>query len=164
MKRREGAVEQPERQHRARRDLPLSPKLRWQLRLFYLIALVMLAITGYRVVRGEITPLLALLFLALGIGIGALVSRTSRLDWDAATGTIVSQIDLLGGVILALYLLFALAKGRLIGLWVADAQQVSILGLDLTAGVMVGRVVFTGGGIRALLRAADPRPSRESAR
>jgi hypothetical protein len=157
-------VEQPARQPRTRRDVPLSPRLRWQLRLFYLLALVMLAITVYRLVRGEIAPGLALLVLAFGIGVGALVSRTFRLDWDEATGTIVGQIDFLGGVILALYLIFALTKGRLIGLWVADTHQASILGLDLTAGVMVGRVVFTGGGIRALLRAADPRPLQEHQR
>lgn len=150
-------MKQPERQTRTRRDMPLTAKLRWQLRLFSLLALVMLAITGYRIGHGEIAVALALLTLALGIGVGALISRIYRLDWDMVTSTIVGRVDLLGGLILAAYLIFAVAKGRLIGHWITDAHQASILGLDLTAGIMIGRVIATRGGIRALLDAADPR-------
>ncbi len=142
--------------HAARRAL-LSPKLRRQLRIFYLIALVLLAITLYRVVRGEVAAGPALFALALGVALGAVVSRVYRLGWDEETRTIVGEIDIVGGVILTLYLVFALTKGRLIGQWVVDAHEASVLGLGLTGGVMLGRVIFTSGGIHALLLAADPR-------
>lgn len=145
------------RQERELRRAQLSPKLRRQLRIFSLIALILLALVLYRVVRGEVEMGPALVALALDVALGAVVSRVYRLGWNEETQLIVGEIDIVGGVILALYLLFALTKGRLIGLWVADAHEAAVLGLGLTGGVMVGRLVFTGGGIRALLAAADPR-------
>jgi len=145
------------RQEREARRALLSPKLRRQLRIFSLIALVLLALVLYRVVRGEVAAGPALIAVALGVALGAIVSRVYRLGWDEQTQLIVGEIDIVGGVILALYLIFALTKGHLLGLWVADAHEASVLGLGLTGGVMLGRIVFTGGGIRALLAAADPR-------
>ncbi len=146
------------RQERAARRALLSPKLRRRLRIFYLIALVLLAITLYRVARGEVAAGSALLALMIGVALGAVVSRVYRLGWDEETRTIVGEIDIVGGIILALYIVFALTKGRLIGQWVADAHEAAVLGLGLTGGVMLGRIIFTSGGIRALLAAADLRP------
>lgn len=62
----------------ARRAL-LSPRLRRQLRLSYLIALVLLALTLYRVARGAVEVGPALVAVALGVALGAIVSRVYRL-------------------------------------------------------------------------------------
>ncbi|MDP9374364.1 MAG: hypothetical protein M3Q65_18315 [Chloroflexota bacterium] len=134
----------------------ISRKLRNQLRLFYAIALALLVVVVIRTARGEIPWWWPLPALAAGVALGQVVARVTVLRWDEETGTVVGRTDALGGVILALYLAFVVVKGRLIGAWVHDAHQAAILGLALTAGVMVGRIRATIGGIRSLRLAAGP--------
>ncbi len=133
----------------------VSPKLRNQLRLFYAIALVLLVIVVVRTARGAVPWWWPLPVLVAGVALGHVVARVVALRWDEETGTVVGQTDAFGVVILLLYLAFSLARGRIIGAWVHDAHQVAVLGLALSAGVMVGRIRATIGGIRSLRLAAN---------
>ena len=133
----------------------VSSKLRSQLRLFYAIALVLLGVVVVRTARGEVPWWWPLPALAAGVALGHVVARVNVLHREEETGTIVGRTDAFGGVILALYLAFSVVKGRLIGAWVHDAHQAAVLGLALSAGVMLGRIRATIGGIRSLRLAAD---------
>ena len=48
-------------------------------------------------------------------------------------------MDLLGGVLLVLYLVFAFSRGRIVGTWIDDAHTASAVALALGAGSISGR-------------------------
>jgi hypothetical protein len=132
----------------------VSPKIRLQTRLFFLIAAGMLVTLIVRVAQGEISVPWALASLVAGGVIGRLAGRSSLLSWDTDTSTIVSRMDLLGGIILLLYLGFVFGKGRIVGHWIHDAHLVAAIGFGLTAGAMITRVAGTVSQIRELFRQA----------
>jgi hypothetical protein len=130
----------------------IDPRLRTRLRLYGIIFLVMLVVIIVDVVRNLISIPLALLALAIGTVIGLLLGRMYRLSWDEIETKVIARIDWLGGIILVLYILFAIFRNRLFGQWVTGAA-LGAFTLSLTAGTMLGRVVSTSSGIRRVLAA-----------
>ncbi len=132
----------------------ISPKIRVQTRLFFLIAAGMLITLIVRVAQGEISVPWAIASLVAGGIIGRLAGRSSLLSWDTETSTVVSRMDLLGGIVLLLYLGFVFGKGRIVGHWIHDAHLVAAIGFGLTAGAMLSRVAGTVSQVRELLHQA----------
>lgn len=136
----------------------LDRKVRLNLRLFFLIAVIMLGLLIYHVARGDGSLGWALLSLALGGVVGGIENRVNVLDWDDARHVVVSRMDALGVVVLVLYVFFLFIRDRLLGRWIDDAPLLSMIGLGLTAGTMIGRVFLTRHGIRQVLADAGMLP------
>ena len=85
------------------------------------------------------------------------MSRMDRVSWNEEAGTVIGCIERISGVILAVYIMFASERGRIVGCWVRDASEASLIGLGPTAGIMVGRVLSLTYGIRRLHFAVDIR-------
>lgn len=117
-----------------------------------LIFLIMLGITLYRVIQHAISVPLALAGLLGGLLVGLGASRMYHLSWDEEALKVVSRLDQVGAVILALYIVFSLARNWLFGHWVHGAA-LGALTLTITGGAMLGRVWGMGYGIRRLLQA-----------
>lgn len=128
-------------------------KVRLQVMLFAAVAVVMLAILIYRVARGEVDVGQAALALAVGLALGAVGARIFRLEWNESTQTVVSHLDVLGAVILVLYILINVLKVRVIESWGYEQEIASTLGLGVSGGAMLGRVIFTVRGVRSVLAA-----------
>jgi len=73
--------EKPVKSLRPHRHL-IDSKLVTQLRLFSIIALAMLGVILFDVARNEISILLAVSGLLIGVAVGIVVSRMRRLSWD----------------------------------------------------------------------------------
>jgi hypothetical protein len=129
----------------------VDKKLRFRLRLYALISLVMLGIVLYEI----FIKILPLEFAAVGILVGLLVgivtARRYHLSWDKDAKKIVSRLDLVGIIILVLYIGFVIIRSRLIGIFV-QGPVVGAVGFSITAGVMIGRVVGTRNAIIEILR------------
>jgi hypothetical protein len=129
----------------------VDKKLRFRLRLYALISLVMLGIVLYEI----FIKILPLEFAAVGILVGLLVgivtARRYHLSWDKDAKKIVSRLDLVGIIILVLYIGFVIIRSRLIGIFV-QGSVVGAVGFSITAGVMIGRVVGTRNAIIEILR------------
>lgn len=82
--------------------------------------------------------------------IGILVSRMYRLSYDEEARQVAGRIDWVGGVILLLYIVFAIFRNRLFTPFV-EASQLAGFFISLSAGTMFGRLVGTGRGIRRVL-------------
>jgi len=136
----------------------LDRRLRLSLGLFFLISVIMLGLLISHVARGDGSLSWAVLSLVLGGILGWIVTRVTVLHWDDARHAVVSQMDAFGVVVLCLYLLFLFTRDRLTGRWIDDAPLVSMIGLGLTAGTMIGRVFFTLRGIRGVLTSAGITP------
>jgi membrane protein required for beta-lactamase induction len=86
-----------------------------------------------------------------GVVVGVVVSRMYRLDWDHSAREVVSRIDRVGALVLALYLVFAITRSWLLGQWVQGAA-LGPVSLSVVAGIMLGRVGGMSHGIRGILR------------
>ncbi len=126
-------------------------KLLFRLRIFAVVALVMLVALAVSTWRGQIDLLWILGGLSGGLLLELVVSRMFYLSWDEAGSEVVGRIDWVGGLILALYLVFSLGRTWVFGHW-AEGATLAAVTLSISAGVMVGRVLGMRRGIRNILR------------
>jgi hypothetical protein len=134
--------------------LPVQKQIRFQLLIFAVIFLIIAVLEIERVIRQDLTiaPILAGFLVGILIGVG--LARTKVLGWDPESGKVVGTMDLIGGLILVLYIVFILMRDDLIEHWITDPALVGAIGLATTGGVMLSRVIFTRKGIRNTLEAA----------
>lgn len=120
------------------RERSLDRKLRRRLWLYSGIFVVMLVVVIIDLAQGEIGIWLALIGLAGGLLIGLAVSRMFLVTWDTSTSQVTSQVDLLGAVIIGLYIVFAILRRWLFGHWLPDSV-LSAFTFSVISGVMLGR-------------------------
>jgi len=111
----------------------------------------MVALMLFHIVRDHLNPLWILVGLIPGLGVGFLLSRTKVLQWDASQGLVIGTADVVGTVILVAYLLFQLSRTSIVGLRMDNADLISLVSLAVTAGTMLGRLMFTLRGVRDVL-------------
>ena len=93
----------------------------------------------------------ATLGILIGLFMGIISARMYHLSWNHDAKKIVSRLDVVGAIILVLYILFVIVRSRLIGIFVA-APMVGAVGLSITAGIMIGRVIGTRNAIIEILK------------
>ena len=123
----------------------------------------MIAILVYHVIEYRVGVWLVVAGLVVGAVIGVLLGRINRVSWDRSTGTVVTEMDLLGGMLLVIYLGFTFSRGRIIGAWIDDAHTASAIALALGAGSISGRILYLLRGIRNTLTVARLLPCRDGA-
>jgi hypothetical protein len=139
------SIFRPVRQH-------VDHRLRVRLRAFLTVWLLLIGVVGIEVIRQNFDVGLFLVASISGFLVGIFLSRIYRLDWSEETTKVVSQLDLIGRIILAAYILFMFGRNWIFGHWV---QASDLMGFTLcfTAGTMIGRVGATRHGIRLVLHA-----------
>jgi O-antigen/teichoic acid export membrane protein len=126
-------------------------KLKFRLRLYVIISLVMLGVVLYEIFI-HILPLeFAAVGILVGLVVGIISARRYHLSWDKDAKKIVSRLDLIGIIILVLYIGFVIVRSKLIGIFV-QGPVVGAVSFSITAGVMIGRVVGTRNAIIEILR------------
>jgi hypothetical protein len=105
----------------------------------------------FEIFSAKLSLPLALAGLALGAVTGVIAARIYLHSWDKDLGKVVSQLDVAGGVIFALYIIFALFREKIIGHFV---QGNYIIGTSIAVvlGIMAGRVFGTGHKIISILK------------
>ena len=103
---------------------------------------------------------LAFVGFLVGFLAGLFLSRMYRLDWDLETTKVVSQLDLIGRIILAAYISLLIGRNWILGYWVPASDLMGFI-LCFTAGTMIGRVGATRRGIRLVLYAVGVIKSEE---
>jgi uncharacterized protein (DUF697 family) len=129
----------------------IDKKLRFRVRLYSLISLVMLGIVLYEIFI-KILPLpFAVVGIFIGLFLGIISARMYHLSWNHDAKKIVSRLDTVGIIILVCYMAFVLIRSKLIGYFVA-APMVGAVGFSITAGIMIGRVIGTRNAIIEILK------------
>ena len=130
-----------------------------QLGVFMIIFTIMVALVAIHTVTEDLAVLPILAGFLAGCLVGTLLVRTKVLSWDASEQRVVGTMDAVGAIILVVYLLvFVLNKGAIASHWISNPQELAAIGLALTAGVMLGRTVFTIRAIRDILGKAGMAP------
>jgi hypothetical protein len=128
----------------------LDPKLRRRLTLYYFIALVLVVIAIFHIIRDHVSTLYPLLSLAIGIGLGALASRMFHITWDHGARQAISRFDTYGIVILVFYIAFEAFRNDIIGYFIHGPSVVAT-SFALFAGTMIGRLIGMRGRIREVV-------------
>lgn len=123
-----------------------------RLRIYLLIFLAQIGVTIFNIFEHRIDFGIALIGVLTGTLIGAFVGRIYQLRWDEKTEKLIAKIDWIGGLVLILYIVYLFNRGLFIGRWV-QADTLAVIGISITAGIMLGRIVFTRHGIRTSLMA-----------
>lgn len=129
----------------------LNKRLRFMLRIYLIIAIILLGILAYNVIQGILRLDWGLAGLGLGILVGIFSSRMYHISWDRDARKIVNRLDLYGAFILILYITFEIFKGDFVGFLTHDVQVTSI-GFAILAGDMLGRFIGTRGKILKVLK------------
>ena len=129
----------------------VDKKLRNRLRMYLFISIALFGIVTYETISNAIGFQLALISLGIGIIIGAITARRYRISWNHDAKKIVSQLDIFGIIILVLYLLFSIFRGRIIGHFIYGSAVGSV-SISITTGAMIGRFLGTRGGIIQVLK------------
>jgi hypothetical protein len=112
----------------------IDSKMKTRLRIYSLIAIILLIFIAYEVSLGAITILLAILGIVVGLIIGSILGRVFRLDWDEQNSKVIGYIDGIGALLIILYIIFLLTEIHYL--------QTDFV-LSVFAGVMLGRVLIT---------------------
>ncbi len=79
--------------------------MKTRLRIYSIVAIILLIFIAYEVSLGTITILLAILGIIVGLIIGSILGRVFRLDWDEQNNKVTGYIDLIGAFLI-MYLIF----------------------------------------------------------
>jgi hypothetical protein len=147
------SILQPVRQH-------VDHRLRVRLRVFLIIWLLLASVVAVEALQQKLEMGLAFVGFLVGFLAGLILSRMYRLDWSEETMKVVSQLDLIGRIILGTYILFMVGRNWIFGYWVQASDLMGFI-LCFTAGTMIGRVGATRRGIRLVLYAVGAFKSEE---
>lgn len=129
----------------------IDKKLRFRLRLYFGITIILIGVLFFNVIRGELSMMYGLLGLIAGTGLGIIASRMYHTSWDHNAKKVISRLDTYGIAILILYILFELFRDTVVRYFTHDSQ-VATTGFAVLAGVMLGRVIGTRGKIISILK------------
>ena len=129
----------------------INRKLRRNLRLYFIISVILLAAVIYEAVRYHATFWQVALGLLVGVLCGGLFARMYKISWDEDAQHVTSNIDIYGGVVLVLYIAFDLSRGHLVHIF-THGEALPAISLSLLAGAMYGRVLASGHVIIKILR------------
>lgn len=129
----------------------LDKKLLFRLRIYFIISLILVGVVIYEILSNNVSISLAFIGLILGTLIGVVVARMFLISWDKDAKKVISRLDILGIFILIIYIIFAVFRSKIIGIFI-QGNYVTGMSLSMVAGIMIGRVFGTGHKIVSILK------------
>lgn len=134
----------------------IDPKLIKRLRMFVLIALIMLGIVCYQIAMYAAPVLLVIWCVIVGVLIGLVAGRMHKISRDEEWAKIIAKMDRTGVIILVAYICLAIGRKYFLSQWVHGHALLATT-LAVAVGNMIGRLITMRYGIRKILsqRMAD---------
>ncbi len=129
----------------------VEPRLIRRLKIFAIIITIILIIEIYKVLLGKTNISLAIFGFLIGITIGLITGKISKIIWDPETEKVVSRLDKIGIIFLIFYVCVAIGKRWLFGHWL-HGTDLGTFTLTFIAGVFLGRLFTMIKRIKQVLR------------
>jgi len=129
----------------------IDKRPRFRLRLYFLIAFVLIAIFLFNIIRGQLVASYGILGMIGGIIVGIFSSRMYHISWNNDSEKVVGKLDLYGIIVLILYVLFEIFRDNIVT-YITHGFEVGTIGFAVLAGIMIGRVMGTRGKITQVLK------------
>lgn len=130
----------------------MDTKLVNKLRLYTLLMVIMILVVSAEVLRSKFSPDLAVIGFLTGMVVGILIARIYKLSWDDSNNNVTGTVDIIGGIILVLYLIYIVTRTYYLGQWVQGTPLFAFI-LSMTAGTMFGRILNTRHDVYKILKA-----------
>jgi len=127
-------------------DKRLLRKIRFL--LFFLI--VMSGALIYETAISEISYAFILLGLIVGVAIGIIVGRMFNIQWHEEKDKVIARLDVIGIVILVLYILVSIARQWIFAHWFTGIKLTAFT-FSFAEGVMIGRIISFQFNIKKVL-------------
>jgi hypothetical protein len=129
----------------------VAPKLKNRLWIFFGIAVVIAGFILYDVVSGTLAWWLALLGLAAGAVIGAVLGRMVTIVWHETEEHVISQLDTAGYIAIGLYIAFAVSREWIFGHWL-HGTALTAFTLAVASGLLFGRFIGMLASVRRVIK------------
>lgn len=128
-----------------------SKKLQLNLRILAVVYSVLLIITLYELIVSMAIFWQVILAIIIGLIAGIISSRMYKIAWDKDESKVVGKIDIYGGVVLVLFIVFELNRSHIAGLF-ASSESIGAIGLVLITATLFGRIIGTSRKIIAIIQ------------
>ena len=108
--------------------------------MFGLILVLMTGTLVYEMYTSQIKLLWALLGLGLGSVVGVVIGRVFRIQWHPEQEQVVGNLDLIGIVVLVLYISFSLFRHWIFAHWFKGVVLTAFT-VSFVEGAMIGRIL-----------------------
>lgn len=131
----------------------IHPRLQRRIRIFLLMGIVMFLVVAFDVVNGIITLPVALIAVTAGGLVGWFTSRIFLLTWNHDGERVVGRIDRIGWFILALYILFEIARAVLFETVVhIGTSSATAITFAIVSSALISRAMGLRGKILEILK------------
>jgi hypothetical protein len=132
----------------------IHPSLQKRLRIFLIIAAVMLVITIVDVVQDHINILWILLAILLGAILGIFTSRIFHIAWNHDGQNVVGKIDKVGVGVLIAYIVIEIARSLLLDQFFPPSVNATamVIGFAFISSALLSRVIGMRGRMIQVLR------------
>lgn len=128
----------------------LDKKLARRMRILTIILCVMTGVLAYNMYISHISLLLVFLGVVLGCTLGFFAGRMFLIKWSEEDSKIIGNIDLLGGIVLVLYVAVSIARSWIFAHWFKGVILTSFT-FSFIEGAMIGRLLSMRFNIKKIL-------------
>lgn len=129
----------------------LDKNLRFQFKVLFVISIIIFCIMSYNVLVHKISLQATVLAEIIGALVGYVAARLIKVMWHPSRNTIVAQIDFIGLIAIAGYIVFEMYNKYLFDYWL-KGETLAAFTLAIVFGMMIGRVIGLAESIYELLR------------
>ena len=139
------------RKHRAFGAKHIDKKLLKRMMVYFIMSLVIFTIMIYEVVIWSAPVWIVFIAVVIWLLLGSVTHRIFRISWHEDEKKVISRIDRTGIIILVIYILFSIFRGKIIAYFFQWSAVLAIT-MSLVFGLMAGRVYGMRKRIMAVLQ------------
>lgn len=128
----------------------LDKKLLRKIRFLLFFLVIMSGALIYETAISEISYVFILLGLIIGVTTGIIVGRMFNIEWHEEKEEVIARLDIIGIIVLVLYLLVSIARQWIFAHWFAGIKLTAFT-FSFAEGVMIGRIISFQFNIKKVL-------------
>ncbi|MDD2681058.1 MAG: hypothetical protein PHE20_03080 [Patescibacteria group bacterium] len=128
----------------------LNKKLLRKIRFLLFFLVIMSGALIYETAISEISYIFILLGLIIGVATGIIVGRMFNIEWHEEKEEVIARLDIIGIIVLVLYLLVSIARQWIFAHWFAGIKLTAFT-FSFAEGVMIGRIISFQFNIKKVL-------------
>lgn len=128
----------------------VDKKLIRRIKILILVFVVMTGALMYEIFLSDINPLWLLLGVGSGFSIGFLAGRMFSIEWHPEDKKVIGRLDLIGAIVLVLYIGVSIARHWVFAHWFAGATLTAFT-FSFIEGAMLGRIASMRLNIKRVL-------------
>lgn len=132
----------------------IDKKLVWRMTMFAIILTIMTGVLVYEIFISDINFLWIIVGIVVGIFIGFVAGRIFTIEWSQEKKVVVGRLDLIGGIVLTLYILVSVGRSWIFAHWF-KGMMLTAFTFSFIEGAMIGRLLSMRFNIKRVLIEQD---------